>query len=205
MILLSDDKILLRDFEESDIEKRIYWETIETEWQLWDGPWEYEDRSEEEKKKDLEEYIKNMHNWVKKQGMYTKEEIRSGFQICIKETMEYIGWCTSYFIDDECNYAEEGSRTAIGIDLPERNARGNGYAFRALCLFIDYLLMHGQKEIYTQTWSGNHRMIRLAKKMGFEEFRRKSGIRTVRGMSYDGLTFCLNQEKYRIAKKGINA
>ncbi len=23
----------------ADIEDRIYWETVETEWQLWDAPW----------------------------------------------------------------------------------------------------------------------------------------------------------------------
>jgi len=46
------DRIILRDFMESDIEKRIYWELIETEWQLWDGPWEYENKTEEEKNTD---------------------------------------------------------------------------------------------------------------------------------------------------------
>lgn len=48
---LSDGKIILRDFIETDIEKRVYWETAETEWQKWDAPWEYETLSDEEKKK----------------------------------------------------------------------------------------------------------------------------------------------------------
>lgn len=46
-----NDKVILRDFKEGDIEKRIYWETSETEWQLWDAPWEYENQSDDKKKK----------------------------------------------------------------------------------------------------------------------------------------------------------
>lgn len=41
MLTITDDRVLLRDFIESDIEKRIYWETEETEWKLWDGPYLY--------------------------------------------------------------------------------------------------------------------------------------------------------------------
>ena len=32
-------------------------------------------------------------------------------------------------------------------------------------------------------------MIGLARKLGFEEYCRKPGVRTVRGKQYDGLTF----------------
>jgi len=37
---LQNDKVILRDFIKSDIDDVIRWETIETEWQLWDAPWE---------------------------------------------------------------------------------------------------------------------------------------------------------------------
>ncbi|MBS6195748.1 MAG: hypothetical protein KH828_09225 [Clostridiales bacterium] len=53
MITLSDHKVILRDFLISDIEKRIYWETTENEWQLWDAPWETENLTESEKEKEL--------------------------------------------------------------------------------------------------------------------------------------------------------
>ena len=52
-----------------------------------------------------------------------------------------------------------------------------------------YLHSLGFDELYTQTWSGNERMIRLAEKLGFTECCRKPEIRTVRGQRYDGLTF----------------
>lgn len=50
-MILMNDKVILRDFKEGDIEKRIYWETSETEWQLWDAPQEYENQSDDKKKR----------------------------------------------------------------------------------------------------------------------------------------------------------
>lgn len=196
---ISDKKILLRDFVESDIEKRIYWENTENEWQLWDAPWEYENRTAEEQEKELNEYIETMNGWVEKFAAMHENQKRSGFQICTAENV-YIGWCGSYYMDETYNYAETGTRCAIGIVVPELAQRGNGYAFHALCLFIDYLLERGESELYTQTWSGNERMISLAAKLGFEECYRKPGIRLVRGSTYDGLSFRLNLEKYKLAK-----
>ena len=49
-MVLKDERVLLRDFMRQDIEKRLYWETVETEWQLWDGPWEYEGQTEEQRR-----------------------------------------------------------------------------------------------------------------------------------------------------------
>ena len=102
---------------------------------------------------------------------------------------EYIGWCGAYRIGEDCECDPEGRRVAIGIDLPERQARGKGLATRALRLFMAYQYEQGERELYTQTWSGNERMIGLARKLGFEEYCRKAGVRTVRGKQYDGLTF----------------
>ena len=69
---------------------------------------------------------------------------------------------------------------------------------------VDRLFAWGEPDIYTQTWSGNSRMIHIAETMGFEECCRKVGMRTVRGEAYDGLTFRLNKEKYETFKKDVN-
>lgn len=194
---LSDEKVILRDFIESDIQTRIRWETEETEWQAWDAPWEFAALSGKEREGALAEYIEKMRGWAENFSKMPKEEKRTGFQIVEKSSGEYIGWCNSYRIDEDCNISEEGGKCAVGIDLPSMRARGKGYAFSALCLFIRYLLGCGETEIYTQTWSGNVRMIALAEKIGFEEYRRKKDYRTVSGKKYDGLTFRLNLEKFR--------
>lgn len=195
--MITFKNIILRDFIESDIEKRIYWEKEETEWQLWDAPWETEGLTEEEKEAQLLSYIDTMHKWAEHYRNISDDEKRYVFQIATNDSEQnYIGWVSSYDIDDDYNFTEEGGRLAIGIDIPEMAARGKGYAYQALCAFIDYLFAHGETELYTQTWSGNERMIHIAVKMGFEECCRKPGIRLVRGKNYDGLTFKLNREKY---------
>lgn len=195
--------IVLRDFKESDIEKRIYWETVETEWQQWDAPWEYEGLSESEKESELQGYIQSMHRWVKRDSQLTDEQTRYRFQIALNnEQQDYIGWCNAYCIDGDYSYTDDEGYCAVGINIPEVSERGKGYATRALCMFIQYLLDRGENPIFTQTWSGNHRMIHVAEKIGFEECRRKENFRMVRGKRYDGLTFRLNEEKFKKFWKG---
>jgi len=202
--MLQGKDIILRDFQSSDIPKRIEWETVETEWQLWDSPWEYDGLSKKQKQKHLENEIIAMH----KRAAYTwhEDEKRKSFQIDVQgEETRYIGWVASYYLTENYVYTEgKTDRCAVGIDIPDRGARGQGYSYQALRLFIDYLLDHGESEIYTQTWSGNLRMIHVAERMGFEVCRRKVGIRTVRGKKYDGLTFRLNMEKYASFRKEVH-
>ncbi len=187
-MILKDDTVLLRDFKREDIAKRIEWETEKTEWQLWDGPWEYEGLTEEQKKEELQKYIKAMEKWAALYETLPDEMPRKSFQICTPEG-EYVGWCSSYFINEDFDSDKDGDRLAIGIDLPEESARGKGLATHALELFMAYLRKLGFTELYTQTWSGNERMIGLAEKLGFTECGRESKECTVRGQQYDGLTF----------------
>lgn len=129
-----------------------------------------------------------MEEWAAICESLSDEMPRKSFQICTPEG-EYVGWCGSYFINEDCCIDENGDRLAIGIDLPEESARGKGLATHALRLFMAYLCTLGFTELYTQTWSGNERMIKLAEKLGFTECCRKPKLRTVRGQQYDGLTF----------------
>ena len=81
--MLKGKEFILRDFIESDIEKRIYWETVENEWQLWDGPWEYEGLTDEEKEENLNSYIKTMRRWVEYDKNLASDAIRYRYQIVI--------------------------------------------------------------------------------------------------------------------------
>lgn len=196
-MLLTAKDIILRDFIEEDIEKRISWETTETEWQLWDGPWEYEGLTEAEKETNLKKYIEQMHQWVEYYKSLPDEQFRRTFQIVTNDAEKrYIGWVNSYQIDSDYNFTKADGCRAVGIDIPDLAARGKGYSYQALSSFICYLHSHGEKEIYTQTWSGNERVFHIVERLGFEECCRKKDFRTVRGKKYDGLTFRLNQEKF---------
>ena len=58
---------------------------------------------------------------------------------------------------------------------------------------MNYYFENGVNELYTQTWSGNVRMLRCAEKLGFAECDRDAGAVEVDGQKYDGLTFRRNK------------
>ncbi len=189
---IADEKVILRDFVETDIEDMIRWETIETEWQQWDAPWEYDEGDDSF---DPEQYRAKMLERLC--GQKDPSRLRWRFEICIHSPdRTHIGWCNAYSIDDSYTYTKGDGHCAIGIDIPSLGARRCGYATAAWRLFIEYLTSNGIDEIYTQTWSGNVRLIGLANKLGFEECDREPDYRRVRGKLYDALTFRLNIDKF---------
>ena len=173
---------------ESDLVNREKQETVEREWQLWDAPWEYENLSEQEEKENLQKYLTKLKSGIEALTAKSDDDIRYSFQIVEKETEEYIGWLNSYNIDNNYEYTTEKGYCTIGISIPEQRFRGKGYGTQAYIAVIDYFKSKGIEDIYTQTWSGNTRMVRLAQKLGFKVVQAKKGL-MVRGEKYEGLTF----------------
>ncbi|MFD3157298.1 GNAT family N-acetyltransferase [Haloimpatiens sp. FM7330] len=172
--------IFLRDMCMEDVDDYIVWNTNEIEWQDWDAPWEKEENSNIEELKDRLFEKSNAETPI----------IRRRLEIC-NINGKHIGWVSSYFIDGD------KSKFAIGIDIANNKFRGKKLGELAFSLFISYLLKSEYvSDIYTQTWSGNYRMIGLAKKCGFEVVSREINFRKVRGNMYDDLTFKLNKELF---------
>ncbi len=187
--------IVLRDMRESDIEDEIRWNTVETQWALWDAPWEME---EELRNFDPEKHREKELKWI---GV-RKPDHRLSLEIDTADGV-HIGSVSAYCIDDDFDWyklnAEEDCRKvnwAVGIEINESAYWSNGWGTQALTAFVKYHLEGGYTNLYTQTWSGNYRMIGLAKKLGFVECNRESGNRLVRGERYDGLTLRLNGEAF---------
>lgn len=182
-VKLKYKNIILRDMEENDLDDYIRWNTTETEWQNWDAPWEID------KCTLFTEQItfakKLVNNYTISDNL---DNIRKRFEICTKEGT-HIGWINRYCIDENYSWSRTGTNTAIGIDIPSPNFRGHGCGENAMRCFMQYLFDNGFNTLYTQTWSGNDRMIHLAKKLGFKECDRKSNIRIVNGKTYDAVTF----------------
>jgi len=169
---MQNKNITLRYIKESDIADYIRWTTTETEWCQWDAPWENNDSGE---------FVQRQRNSLgKTPERYSKLEIETA---CGK----HIGWVSAYKM--------EGEKLVVGIGIPAVTDRGQGYGYNALTLFMSYLFQH-EKVLYTQTWSGNTPMIRLAEKIGFAESGRITGIREVRGGKYDALTFSITRAKF---------
>lgn len=177
---LVSNNIFLRDMISDDIDDYIDWYTRETEWQKWDAPWEFEQNI------DIMKFREGLINKLNK----PLPHIRRKLQICYKDGV-HIGSVNSYFIDDN------KKMLAVGIDIPAIKDRGKGLGQEALTLFISYLLNSKiSEDIYTETWSGNERMIKLALKCCFEGYDREKDFKIIDGRYYDGLTFKLNKDKF---------
>ena len=181
-LLQSSSLVRLRDFRQSDIADYVRWFTVETEWGNWDAPWETEEESPETVERYWTRYYERHQNDA-------PDAMRYRFEIEDAQGA-HIGWVSAYTIDAFLEYFDtKEEMLAIGIDIPEQALRHKGYGTEALRLFIEYLKKMGVKTVYTQTWSGNARMIRVAEKLGFLEYKRIVGVREVNGKKYDALTF----------------
>lgn len=187
------ENIVLRDMKESDIEDYVRWFTIETEWMDWDAPWE-------DNASDADSERRSWTSYYERARAMPDDVLRSRFEIECEG--RHIGYVSSYFIDENCNWIlmrdiNEGriAHRAIGIDICASEFRGRHAGTNALRAFIQYFASHGCAELYTQTWSGNCRMVHLAEKLGFTVCQRVADKREVRGKKYDGLTFVLDMKR----------
>lgn len=191
--IIMGQKIFLRDFIESDIDDHIRWEIIETEWQEWDAPWENDGAESFNPVQYRNRMIEILAN------NRPSNQIRRNFQICVNgRSKKHIGWINAYYIDENYTYTKIPGNLAIGISIPDLNSRRKGYGTEAWYLYINYLMENGIEDIYTQTWSGNFRVLGLMHKLGFVELNREKDARIVRGELYDGLTLKLNVNKFKL-------
>ena len=186
------ENMILRDMMETDIDDYVRWFTTETEWTVWDAPWEPVACDETAQRTEWTEYFESARK-------LSDDELRWKFEI--EYNGSHIGWVSSYLINGDyewiaANDIKDGQKVyrAIGIDICEKNLWGNGIGTAALKTFIQYYIDNGCKEIYTQTWSGNERMLRCAAKLGFEVCKRNVGVREVAGERYDGLTLIFRRK-----------
>ena len=185
MMKIESDNIILRDMIESDIEDYVRWFTVEREWENWDAPWEKEDTCKETERKRWMEYYESVKDCPDDAHRWKFE---------IEWNGRHIGWVSSYCIDENYKWVgkTEDCQTvyhAVGIDICEPDVWGNGIGTNILRTFMNYCFENGMNELYTQTWSGNARMLRCAEKLGFVECDRDVGALEIDGQKYDGLTF----------------
>ncbi|MCE5235349.1 MAG: GNAT family protein [Clostridiaceae bacterium] len=174
--------VRLREFRASDVEDYVRWFTVDTEWCEWDAPWEKDDESPEAAREYWGKYCERHRDDA-------PDALRSRFEI-EDACGNHIGWVSAYTIDTFLEHFDtEEKMLAIGIDIPEQGLRHKGCGTEALRLYMEYLAQKGVSTVYTQTWSGNARMIRVAEKLGFTECNRIRGVREVNGKKYDALTF----------------
>ena len=177
-------KVVLRDFVLSDLSVLEKWLMPNNEWRRFDGPY-YRQASIDSAKKllsELEQHIK-LSDWPTP---------REKMAIAYKDGNRLIGRVAAYWISKETNWL------AIGIDIFDPELWGFGLGYEALGLWIEYQFMNRAEicRLDIRTWSGNQRMIKLAKKLGFKEEARFRKARIVAGEYYDGLGYGILREEW---------
>lgn len=180
------DNVVLRDYILSDVEDEVRWTTIETEWFRHDTPWmEIEPVNADELRADMAKIIDSM----------PEDAIRWRFEIevdghhigvvssyYLNKNFEYTPWET---IDQSKNASENNSIRGIGIEICDMNYWGKGIGTKALTALMEYYRSFGGNHFLIETWSGNHRMLGCAKKLGFYEVKRTKDVHNVDGNLYD--------------------
>lgn len=176
-----ENRIVLRDMVQSDIEDYVQWFTDTSEqndWMYWDAPWEKEETDAETERKSWTEYYAYLQTLPTD---YTRWKFE------IEADGRHIGWVSAY---TDLGYVANAEQIpAIGIDIPNRAFRNCGYGKKAFVLFINYFKNKGYTSLYTQTWSGNIAMVKLAQSLGFKAHTRVVDMREVNGQKYDAVTF----------------
>ena len=185
---LAFDGGVLRDYQLSDIEDEIRWTNIDTAWFYADTPWmKLEPIDPDELREDMIEIMSSM----------SEDAIRWRFEI--EAEGRHIGLVSSYYLNEQYEPTPwesidqsknaEGNQAirALGIEICEMDAWGKGIGGRALTAFMAYYRSLGERRFLLETWSGNHRMLGCAKKLGFTEVKRQLAARLVGGKAYDAL------------------
>lgn len=182
------DNITLRDYVLSDVEDEVRWTNVDNEWFRWDTPWmTMEPVDADELRADMEEIINNM----------PEDAIRWRFEIDVDG--RHIGLVSSYYLDENFEYtpwelidqrknaSENNSIRGLGIEICEMEYWGKGIGTKVLTAVMEYYRGFGENHFLIETWSGNHKMLGCARKLGFCEVKRIEGTHMVDGKTVDDL------------------
>lgn len=180
--------ITLRDYRLSDVEDEVRWTNEDTEWFRSDTPWmTLEPVDADELRADMAEIIRNM----------PEDAIRWRFEMDVDG--RHVGLVSSYYLDSNFEYtpwaaidqrknaSENHSVRALGIEICEMDYWGRGIGTKALTALMAYYRSYGENRFLIETWSGNHRMLGCARKLGFYEVKRIPNAHVVDGNVYDDL------------------
>ena len=185
MLRIQGQRVDLRDWRLDDLEPYQAWMRPGQRWQEFDGPY-YPKPSPEKVAELLERQRKHIlsGDWP---------EPRTRLVVAVRDGDTLLGTVNWYWIGQETNWL------AVGISLFDPAIWGQGIGCEALGLWCEYLwaAMPQIVRLDLRTWSGNHGMIRLAEKLGFQPEARFRKARIVGGEYYDGLGYGVLREEWR--------
>jgi len=183
-MIIEGPNIRLRDITENDLAAYRYWQQPGHSWQALDGPY-YPKATPDE----VEKLIDALKKFVEADDW---SEVRGRLMIADQRTNTLLGSVSRYWISQETNWA------ALGIILFDPTSWRKGLGYEAFGLWMDYLFTHYPEwvRLDLRTWSGNHGMIHLAQKLGYQQEACFRKARIVEGDYYDGLGFGILRDEW---------
>ena len=177
-----NDDIRLVEFKHELLSKicEIGFREERPEWKNWDGPYFDDDY---QKYDTLETFLD------KESQFFLKDNKR-----CILYKEEPIGMVSMYWENEKTRWLN------IGITLYSNQKWGKGMGTKALKLWIDYIFNHVNhlEHIGLTTWSGNHRMMRVAEKIGMKKEAQIRKVRFHNNVYYDSVSYGILRDEWQL-------
>jgi RimJ/RimL family protein N-acetyltransferase len=177
-------RVNLREFRPSD-GRWLARAMSRSSWWRWDAPWEGRPSARD---------LRRVPALV---GVLTRERVRPPRRMVIESRgATPIGTVSRYWVDERTQWMEVG----IGIFEPRRWSKG--YGTEAMALWVDHLFQEMPlRRIGLRTWSGNTRMIRLARRLGLRpEATFREAYATPR-RAYDRIAFGLLRREWERVRR----
>ncbi|AIY05383.1 putative acetyltransferase [Planococcus sp. PAMC 21323] len=180
MIALSGTKVNLINSTKELLEELYYWrfEDSQQEAKKWNGPY----ISEAWLSKD-----QHRKQWIE------EIDISNGVPASLIITVagKAIGYVGAYWVDKNTKWLE------TGVVIYDTDYWNGGYGSEAYQLWIDFLFTNTNlHRLGMSTWSGNKRMMTVAKRLGMTEEARIRKARIVNGQFFDAIKMGMLREEW---------
>ncbi|SDX06304.1 hypothetical protein SAMN05444487_109128 [Marininema mesophilum] len=187
LVSIKGERVHLRDVTKEDLDTIWYWEyeAEDQEHHRWNGPYyAVEELS----------YTQFKRRWERNFLAQEKGETRWRLGIEIDGVLK--GIVSRYWVDEGTDWLE------TGLVIYDSRYWSGGYGTEAFRLWIDYLFQHlATVRLGISTWSGNERMIRLAKRIGMIEEGRIRKARIVESKYYDSIKMGMLREEWMMVRE----
>lgn len=184
-MVIQGEKVILRNFRESDFESIRQWRTGDQAWKKLDAPYFPKSTSGQ-----VEHFLENLKEKINANDF--SHPVRRMVVAEVK-TDAYLGEVAWYWQSQPTNWI------SIGATIFDPDFWGKGIGTEALALWCAYLFekMPELVRLDLRTWSGNQGMMRVAEKLGFKLEARFRNARVVEGKLYDGMGYGILIEEWR--------
>jgi RimJ/RimL family protein N-acetyltransferase len=169
--------VVVRAYEEGDLEAYRRWLQPDQDWHRWDGPY-FAKLSPFEIDERLERFGSRIAS-----GEYGAESPLTRAVIVMEDAPGAMVGSISWHWE-----SEESDWRRMGLTVYDPATRGRGVGTEALRIWTDYLFATTEVvRLDYSTWSGNSRMLGVGHRLGFVEEARFRDAREVRGARYDSV------------------